>query len=338
MAVTHRLTAALYVLAAIGFYGTWGRTMLDGTLKRLFTALHHDQQHLMSGTNEPLLRTITGIYWPIDYLLDLTAIATSGPWFLAAYFSISPLVDINPPLPRFLSSHLAEPTEVLLVPVSAVIGYIIPVVLMSLRSPSVISNTAKQLSIALWNVFPLTMTIIQTAARSMTSSIGRAPGSDKPRKPPSPGDFLWAVRICYAFSFVFSCTCHVGVAAVSGISVLFPMIFAPHYASAFRPGKVLIPPLSRMAVSSFGEGDLSFMKWDQMIGYACILIYTCVTLRRAQAKLGVRGSWSLYAGIVGGCVIAGPGSTVLVINWAKDELLFADQTDGQTGKGAGPSS
>lgn len=71
MAVTRRLTAALYVLAAIGFYGTWGRTMLDGTLRRLFTALHHDQQHTMSGTNEPLLRTITGIYWPIDYLLDV---------------------------------------------------------------------------------------------------------------------------------------------------------------------------------------------------------------------------------------------------------------------------
>lgn len=270
-------------------------------------------------------------------LFQLTAIATSGPWFLAAYFSISPLVDINPPLPRYLSSHLAEPTEILLVPVSAVIGYIIPVVLMSLRSPSVISNTAKQLSIALWNVFPLTMTIIQTASRPMMSSIRRAPGSDKARKPPSPGDFLWAVRICYAFSFVFSCTCHVGVAAVSGISVLFPMILAPHYASAFRPGKVLIPPLSGMAVSSFGEGDLSFMKWDQMIGYACILLYTCVTLRRAQAKLGVRGSWGLYAGIVGGCVVAGPGSTVLVISWAKDELLFARQTDVQIGKGAGPS-
>lgn len=266
-------------------------------------------------------------------LFQLTAIGTSGPWFLAAYFSISTLVDVNLPLSRYLSSHLAEPTDILVVPVSAIVGYIIPVALMSLRSPSVISDTSKQLAIALWNVFPLTMTIFQTASHSMVSFIGRVKGSDKPGDSASPADFLWAVRICYAFSLVFSCTCHIGVAAVSGLSVFFPMIFAPDYASAFRPGKLLIPPFSWTAASSFGEGDLSFMKWDQIIGYACMLLYATMTYRQAQAKLGVRGFWGLYAGLMAGCVVAGPGSTVLAINWARDELLFARKTDGQTRDG-----
>lgn len=98
------------------------------------------------------------------------------PWFLAAYFSISPLVDVNLPLSRFLSSHLAKPTDILVIPVSAMVSYINPVVLMSLRSPSVISE---QLAIALWNVFPLTMTIFQTASHSMVSFIGRVKGRQR---------------------------------------------------------------------------------------------------------------------------------------------------------------
>lgn len=71
MALTPRLKAALYVLAALGLYGTWGRTILDGTLERLLTALRHGHLHIMSGTNEPLLTSITGIYWPVDCLLDI---------------------------------------------------------------------------------------------------------------------------------------------------------------------------------------------------------------------------------------------------------------------------
>lgn len=113
------------------------------------------------------------------------------------------------------------------------------------------------------------------------------------------------------------------------------MIFAPNYASAFRPERLLIPPVSRTAASSLGEGDLSFMKWDQLIGYACMLVYATMTYRQAQAKLGVRGSWGLYAGAVGGCMLAGPGGVVLAINWAKDELLFARRAEGRTSEDAG---
>ena len=270
-------------------------------------------------------------------LFQLTAIATSGPWFLAAYFSLSPLVDINLPQARYLSSHLAEPSDILLVPISAMVGYVVPVVLMSLRSPSVVSHTFKQLAIALWNVFPLTMTVFQIAAHSALLLTRSAKRGDKAAASPDPVGFLRAVRICYAFSLVFSCACHIGVASVSGLSMFFPMVFAPDYWSEFRPKRLLIPPFSRTAALSFGEGDLSFMKWDQLIGYACMLLYASMTYRQAQVKLGVRGSWRLYAGVMAGCMLAGPGSTVLAIEWAKDELLFAGKMDTPTSEGAGLS-
>ncbi|KAL8902626.1 MAG: hypothetical protein Q9207_004526 [Kuettlingeria erythrocarpa] len=223
----------------------------------------------------------------------------------------------------------------MLVAISATVGYVVPVVLMSLRSPSVVTHTFKQVAIALWNVFPLTMTVFQTIAHSTLSFTSPVKRRDKAAAPPDPAGFLRAVRICYASSLVFSCACHIGVGAVSGLSVFFPMIFAPNYSSAFRPERLLILPLSRAAASSLGEGDLSFMKWDQLIGYACMLLYAIMTYRQAQGKLGVRGSWGLYACVVGGCVLAGPGGTVLAISWAKDELLFAGKTDGPRSEGAG---
>ncbi|KAL8813306.1 MAG: hypothetical protein Q9223_001383 [Gallowayella weberi] len=67
---TTKWKAVIFVLAGLGLYGTWGRSAIDGSLMHLQSALHKDGPHLMSGTKEPLIRQITGI-WPIDYFLDV---------------------------------------------------------------------------------------------------------------------------------------------------------------------------------------------------------------------------------------------------------------------------
>ncbi|KAL9597887.1 MAG: hypothetical protein Q9219_004840 [cf. Caloplaca sp. 3 TL-2023] len=64
-------TVGLYTLGALGFYGTWGRAFIDGTIQRLINALHGSELHLMTGTEEPLRTTITGLYWPVDYFLNV---------------------------------------------------------------------------------------------------------------------------------------------------------------------------------------------------------------------------------------------------------------------------
>lgn len=42
---------------------------MNGTLLHLFTALH--AQETLPGTTFPFRTRLTGIYWPIDYLLDV---------------------------------------------------------------------------------------------------------------------------------------------------------------------------------------------------------------------------------------------------------------------------
>lgn len=61
----------LYALAALGAYHTWGRTIADGTLTHLLHAMHSKDGYILPGTDSFLRTSITGIYWPIDYLLDI---------------------------------------------------------------------------------------------------------------------------------------------------------------------------------------------------------------------------------------------------------------------------
>ena len=268
-------------------------------------------------------------------IFQLTAIGTSGPWFAALYLSASPLSNATLSLPEYLSLHLASPTSILLLPISATISYIIPVILMALRSPSIVSHNSKQLTIALWNVFPLVMTATQWLLGQMLSFLGLSRTlqlTDRPTK----AQHLQALRITYAFSLTISCTCHIGITAISAASVFFPMMFAPAYRSTFRPGKLLLPPTSWTPVSTFGEGDLGFMKWDETIGYACMLLVAGVTFRQAQDRIGQQQGWGLYCAMFTGCIIGGPGSTALAISWAKDEMLVAmkevEKAQGQKSK------
>ena len=97
-----------YALALLGFYNTWGRSAIDGTLILLFRALHGSKTNLLPGTTSLLKTTITGIRWPIDYLLNVLIVffwqavdgshpSTSviGIYFLGQYFSILTSFYIN---------------------------------------------------------------------------------------------------------------------------------------------------------------------------------------------------------------------------------------------------
>lgn len=76
-------------------------------------------------------------------------------------------------------------------------------------------------------------------------------------------------------------------------------------------------------MSTFGEGDLGFMKGDEAIEYACMLCVAEVTCRQAQDRLGQQQGGGLYYAMITECIVGGSGSTALAISWAKDEMLVA---------------
>lgn len=104
----HSIRAVLYTLGLLGTAGTWGRAAMDGTLVHLFYALHGADEYILPRTKVALRKGFTGIYWPIDYLLDVLVIffweavdgshpATSaiGIYFLGQLFPILVAFYVN---------------------------------------------------------------------------------------------------------------------------------------------------------------------------------------------------------------------------------------------------
>lgn len=95
-----RAALSLYLFSFIGIVQLWGRTVIDGTLLNLFSALHGPAPYLLPGTQTPLRSTFTGIF-PIDYLLRVLVVffwevadgshpssSAIGLYFLGQYFSV----------------------------------------------------------------------------------------------------------------------------------------------------------------------------------------------------------------------------------------------------------
>ncbi|KAF2803638.1 uncharacterized protein BDZ99DRAFT_491664 [Mytilinidion resinicola] len=95
------LKPAFYTLSLLGTIAIWGRNVLDGSFARVFAAVNSESTYILPGTKEPLLTSITGIRYPIDYQLGILILyfweavdgshpATSavGIYFLGQYLSI----------------------------------------------------------------------------------------------------------------------------------------------------------------------------------------------------------------------------------------------------------
>ena len=99
-----KMKTILCTFGLLGVLGTWGRAALDGTLMHLLHALHGPtgpKGYILPRSGSRLRTSVTGIYWPIDYLLDVLIVffweavdgshlATSviGIYFLGQLFAI----------------------------------------------------------------------------------------------------------------------------------------------------------------------------------------------------------------------------------------------------------
>ena len=103
-----KIKQVLSALAIFGFCNTWGRTVADGSLARLLTAMHGGEPYVLPGTHELLVTSITGIRWPLDYILDVLIVffweavdgshpttSAIGIYFLGQYYSILMTIYID---------------------------------------------------------------------------------------------------------------------------------------------------------------------------------------------------------------------------------------------------
>ncbi|PTU21755.1 hypothetical protein P175DRAFT_0434760 [Aspergillus ochraceoroseus IBT 24754] len=335
----NQLKATLYLLSALGTYHTWGRTVLDGSLSHLLTALHGPNlPYILPGTESPLRTRITGIVWPIDYLLDMLLVffweavdgshpATSaiGIYFLAQYLSV--LTGI------YVDSARRSQSGRTTIPIGLILGYLLPAVAMALPSPGVVSNDFQQLALVAWNLFPALVYV----SMQVFHYVLLLAGGDGEKYATTASTRRTTLRIVYAVSLWISFAVHMGLLSISLTTVLFPTLWAPETLDDFHPARLLIPPVAVTPTRTVGDGVLSFFLWDQLFGYIVGILVAWSQLRTVLVARGwYHQRWAgtkVLVGIVGGVLIAGPGSVCLGLNWVRDELLMLPTTDTTVAKG-----
>lgn len=238
-------------------------------------------------------------------LFQAMGIGCAGPLWALAHI----------PLAAERSSYQLDPSAPFLVLGAVSIGYAVSAFPMALPSPSLLSFDTKQVALAIWNVFPIWVWVVGAGLRLTLAPTW----SKSPSKAPH---MMAALSSAYIPALVVSVWSHVAIVGVSLSTCLFPAPFRPEYLTALHPSALFVPPLAVVAGGTVGDGTRSFMLWDQLIGYVTVTLAMLMRLRNAAPRALRGGTWCIVAAAtLLGYVVAGPGSTCLLISWYADILL-----------------
>jgi hypothetical protein len=107
----------------------------------------------------------------------------------------------------------------------------------------------------------------------------------------------------------------------------FPHLFSESIAAAFHPGRVFantLPwPASDLQITSFGDGSLLFLQWDDLIGSTALLLWAAALYIVAHQQTSIDVRWTtLLSNVALLSLVSGLVGAAVVLMWARDEVLF----------------
>ncbi len=263
--------------------------------------------------------------WFFVFVFGAAAIGASGAAWALVYTTASLTTSVSVSANDLRrASLISSPRAAALLLPAAVLGYVVPVILMGLPSPSVVSDEFRQWAIVLWNTFPLLMLgLVMVGERVLDAALPPPSSASKS----SYQAHLRVVRWLGALSVAVGFALHVAVAAMSASTALFPTLFASEYGRELTPWALGALPLSLAAGDTVGDGIRGFMYWDQVFGYSLVLLVFLAQLRNAARVSEFRhASWAGFvAASALSSLLLGPGTTVIAVSWLRDEILFGGQ-------------
>ena len=192
---------------------------------------------------------------------------------------------------------------------------------MSLPAPSVLSYEQKQTNIAIWQLFPIWVSMVQAVLPYVMS---------KPVKKLSTKSFgsqeLRTMRMLYVGLLIIAGFGQAATAALIATSTFFPDLFASEYKGTFNPSKIFLPtavsPSTKML--SIGSGTHLLLQYDELIGSGAMVLWSTTLFlifyrkcrsHRSEASLIVYGIIAMF--------LTGPLGYATACIWARDELLIS---------------
>ena len=253
--------------------------------------------------------------------IQFGAFALFGSIYALVHLATSPLVSS-----RKADDYEVDTVSTSTFPISLIIGFGLPSVLLALPAPSVLTYDQKQTFIAIWQVFPIWVEALQLVLPFLVSTLLQ--GTPKTRTSP-PRQTMWALRLVYAFALAAAGITRVTTIMLSLTSKLFPALFAPEYRGVLDPSRVFVVesffPSKKM--KSIGEGAGQFLQYDEMTGSAALVIWSIALYLNIALRKSESGSWvalKTVSAFTASIALFGPSGSALCFIWARDELVLVD--------------
>lgn len=263
---------------------------------------------------------ISMTFWGLT--MQKVSFAVTMPVYMAMHLSTSPTISSHKP-----SDFLFDVSELASIPLSMLIGYIVPAILLALPSPSVLGLDLKQAFMATWQVFPIWVALLQQILPSVMSRCGITS-----KNPTYQEDvklrWISTARVVYMLLLFFSGAIHISTITLIASSEFFPGLFQPeHPFDALR----VFMPISASAstkMPSIGSGALQLLQYDCFVGFAAFAIWTSTLLLNRYRNGSSLWRWLAQAfGFILLTAVVGPSGYAIACISTRDELVFATSAD-----------
>lgn len=259
--------------------------------------------------------------------IQLWTFAVFMPLYLTIHLATSPTVSSH-----IAKSYAVDVPNLLSVPISLVIGFVLPSVLLSLPAPSVLTFDQKQAFIAFWQMFPIWFEILQQLFSFVMAKLlrGTLKSPTSPQK--SSRRTMGALRSVYIFALAIAGVTHVTAVMLCMTSMLFPALFAPEFRGELNPSNVFLTQsfFASKPMSSIGAGALQLLQYDDMVGSIALQLWALALYLDTNLRTSKVSSWTaikVVSAFVASTVLFGSCGCALCFIWARDELVFAKKDE-----------
>lgn len=265
------------------------------------------------------------ICWGIA--IQLWTFAIFMPFYLIVHLATSPTVSS-----RVAKNYAVDVPNLLSVPVSLVIGFVVPSVLLSLPAPSVLSFDQKQTFIAFWQMFPIWFECLQQLFSVVIAKF--LPGTSKSPMSPQRANrrTMEALRSVYVFALAIAGVTHISMVMLSMTSILFPALFAPKFRGELDPSNVFLTKsfFASKPISSIGVGAFQLLQYDDMVGSIALQLWALALYVKTNKRISKVHRWTamkVVSALIASTVLFGSCGCAVCFIWARDELVFAERDE-----------
>lgn len=250
-----------------------------------------------------------GFAMPIWCIVHLLRSSTSG--------------DLNRELAKAI--QIRDLTSLETLPMSFVLSYFIPTVLMAIPVPS---NNLHQWLGGLWQGFPVWIALTQIILGTVRRYLGK-------RSPPKTRlENRYQLYHAYFFAFTSTCVSHLGTLGTIAARRLFPGIFSELAQETLTLKAVFLPPNFQNPgpMESMAAGIHNFFQYDQYVGSIAALAWAVALKVNSKKAPMVWKDWAwMVAELIGIGAVAGPAGALVTLMWNRDETVLLDDRfyDGQ---------